>query len=94
MKVRNSLPLAQKRDKNSASCRRRGRTYVINKKNRRVSSSPGLNLHISDVLGVKARLVLGWCHAFFAAFLIALMLPLAASAAPPQPSRRPVHAAP
>ncbi len=41
MKIRNSLRSLKKRDKNSRVIRRRGRTYVINKKNPRFKARQG-----------------------------------------------------
>jgi large subunit ribosomal protein L36 len=41
MKIRNSLRTAKKRDKNCRVIRRRGRTYVINKKNPRLKARQG-----------------------------------------------------
>lgn len=41
MKVRNSLKTAKKRDKNCIVVRRRGRVYVINKKNPRLKARQG-----------------------------------------------------
>jgi len=41
MKVVNSLKSAKKRDKNCRVVRRRGRIYVINKRNRRFKARQG-----------------------------------------------------
>jgi large subunit ribosomal protein L36 len=41
MKVRNSLRSAKQRDKNCRVVRRRGRVYVINKKNPRMKARQG-----------------------------------------------------
>ncbi len=41
MKVRNSLKSAKSRDKNCVVVRRRGRVYVINKRNRRFKARQG-----------------------------------------------------
>ena len=41
MKIRNSLRSLKKRDKDSRVIRRRGRTYVINKKNPRFKARQG-----------------------------------------------------
>jgi large subunit ribosomal protein L36 len=41
MKIRNSLKSANTRDKNSVVVRRRGRVYVINKKNPRLKARQG-----------------------------------------------------
>ncbi|MFM7422397.1 MAG: type B 50S ribosomal protein L36 [Alphaproteobacteria bacterium] len=41
MKIRNSLKTAKTRDKNCAVVRRRGRVYVINKKNPRLKARQG-----------------------------------------------------
>ncbi len=41
MKIRNSLKTAKIRDKNCVVVRRRGRTYVINKKNPRLKARQG-----------------------------------------------------
>ncbi len=41
MKIRNSLKTAKTRDKNCVLVRRRGRTYVINKKNPRLKARQG-----------------------------------------------------
>jgi large subunit ribosomal protein L36 len=41
MKVRNSLRSLKKRDKNNKIVRRKGRTYVINKKNPRMKARQG-----------------------------------------------------
>ncbi len=41
MKVVNSLKSAKKRDKNCRVVRRRGRVYVINKRNRRFKARQG-----------------------------------------------------
>ena len=41
MKIRNSLKSAKKRDTNCRIVRRRGRVYVINKKNPRMKSRQG-----------------------------------------------------
>ena len=43
MKVRNSLRSLKKRDKDCRVIRRKGRVYVINKKNPAVQSPPGLS---------------------------------------------------
>jgi len=40
MKIRNSLKTAKTRDKNCVVVRRRGRVYVINKKNPRLRRLP------------------------------------------------------
>ncbi|MBI0536347.1 50S ribosomal protein L36 [Roseomonas nepalensis] len=41
MKIRNSLKTAKVRDKNCVLVRRRGRMYVINKKNPRLKARQG-----------------------------------------------------
>jgi large subunit ribosomal protein L36 len=41
MKVRNSLRSLKKRDKDNRLVRRKGRTYVINKKNPRMKARQG-----------------------------------------------------
>jgi large subunit ribosomal protein L36 len=41
MKIRNSLKTAKSRDKNCVLVRRRGRVYVINKKNPRLKARQG-----------------------------------------------------
>ncbi|WP_043834892.1 type B 50S ribosomal protein L36 [Muricoccus aerilatus] len=41
MKIRNSLKTAKLRDKNCVLVRRRGRMYVINKKNPRLKARQG-----------------------------------------------------
>lgn len=41
MKVRNSLRTLRKRDKNNRLVRRKGRTYIINKKNPRMKARQG-----------------------------------------------------
>jgi large subunit ribosomal protein L36 len=41
MKVRNSLRSLKKRDKDNKIVRRKGRTYVINKKNPRMKARQG-----------------------------------------------------
>lgn len=41
MKVRNSLRSLRKRDKNNRLIRRKGRTYIINKKNPRMKARQG-----------------------------------------------------
>jgi large subunit ribosomal protein L36 len=41
MKIRNSLKTAKIRDKNCVLVRRRGRVYVINKKNPRLKARQG-----------------------------------------------------
>jgi len=41
MKIRNSLKTARIRDKNCIVVRRRGRTYVLNKKNPRLKARQG-----------------------------------------------------
>lgn len=41
MKVRNSLRTLRKRDKNNRIVRRKGRTYIINKKNPRMKARQG-----------------------------------------------------
>ncbi len=41
MKVRNSLRTAKRRDKNCRIVRRRGRVFVINKKNPRMKARQG-----------------------------------------------------
>jgi large subunit ribosomal protein L36 len=41
MKIRNSLRSLKKRDKNNRVIRRRGRTYIINKKNPRFKARQG-----------------------------------------------------
>jgi len=41
MKVRNSLKTAKKRDKDCVVVRRKGRVYVINKKNPRMKARQG-----------------------------------------------------
>ena len=41
MKIRNSLKTAKTRDKNCVLVRRRGRVYVINKKNKRFKARQG-----------------------------------------------------
>jgi large subunit ribosomal protein L36 len=41
MKVRNSLRSLKKRDKDNRIVRRKGRTYVINKKNPRMKARQG-----------------------------------------------------
>jgi large subunit ribosomal protein L36 len=41
MKVRNSLRSLRKRDKNNRIIRRKGRTYIINKKNPRMKARQG-----------------------------------------------------
>ena len=41
MKVRNSLRSLRKRDKNNRIVRRKGRTYIINKKNPRMKARQG-----------------------------------------------------
>jgi len=41
MKVRNSLKSAKKRDKDCVIVRRKGRVYVINKKNPRMKARQG-----------------------------------------------------
>ena len=41
MKVRNSLKSAKKRDKDCVVVRRKGRVYVINKKNPRMKTRQG-----------------------------------------------------
>ncbi|MGX9967073.1 type B 50S ribosomal protein L36 [Roseomonas sp. F4] len=41
MKIRNSLKTAKTRDKNCILVRRRGRTYVLNKKNPRLKARQG-----------------------------------------------------
>ena len=41
MKIRNSLKTAKTRDKNCVVGRRRGRVYVINKKNPRLKARQG-----------------------------------------------------
>jgi large subunit ribosomal protein L36 len=41
MKVRNSLRSLKKRDKDNKVVRRKGRTYVINKKNPRMKARQG-----------------------------------------------------
>ena len=41
MKIRNSLTTAKIRDKNCVVVRRRGRVYVINKKNPRLKARQG-----------------------------------------------------
>jgi len=41
MKIRNSLKTARTRDKNCIVVRRRGRTYVLNKKNPRLKARQG-----------------------------------------------------
>jgi large subunit ribosomal protein L36 len=41
MKIVNSLKSAKKRDKNCRTVRRRGRTYVINKRNPRFKARQG-----------------------------------------------------
>ena len=41
MKIRNSLKTAKIRDKNCVVVRRRGRVYVINKKNPRLTARQG-----------------------------------------------------
>lgn len=41
MKVTNSLKTLKKRDRNNRVIRRRGRTYVINKKNPRMKARQG-----------------------------------------------------
>ncbi|MGG5886312.1 type B 50S ribosomal protein L36 [Falsiroseomonas sp. HC035] len=41
MKIRNSLKTAKVRDKNCILVRRRGRTYVLNKKNPRLKARQG-----------------------------------------------------
>lgn len=41
MKVRNSLKSAKKRDKDCVIVRRKGRVYVINKKNPRLKARQG-----------------------------------------------------
>ncbi|MBJ7253124.1 MAG: 50S ribosomal protein L36 [Roseomonas sp.] len=41
MKIRNSLKTAKIRDKNCVVVRRRGRVYVINKKNPRLKARQG-----------------------------------------------------
>ena len=45
MKVRNSLRSLKKRDKDCRIIRRKGRVYVINKKNPRFKARQGLNPH-------------------------------------------------
>jgi large subunit ribosomal protein L36 len=41
MKVRNSLRSLRRRDKNNRLIRRKGRTYIINKKNPRMKARQG-----------------------------------------------------
>ncbi|MBE9606405.1 50S ribosomal protein L36 [Acetobacteraceae bacterium H6797] len=41
MKIRNSLKTAKLRDKNCFTVRRRGRVYVLNKKNPRLKARQG-----------------------------------------------------
>ncbi|MGQ0742521.1 MAG: type B 50S ribosomal protein L36 [Alphaproteobacteria bacterium] len=41
MKVRNSLRSLRRRDKNNRIIRRKGRTYIINKKNPRMKARQG-----------------------------------------------------
>ena len=41
MKIRNSLKTAKTRDKNCVLVRRRGRVYIINKKNPRLNARQG-----------------------------------------------------
>ena len=41
MKVRNSLKSAKTRDRNCVVVRRRGRVYVLNKRNKRFKARPG-----------------------------------------------------
>ena len=41
MKVRNSLRSLRRRDKNNRIVRRKGRTYIINKKNPRMKARQG-----------------------------------------------------
>ena len=43
MKIRNSLKSLKGRHRDNRVIRRRGRTYVINKTNRRFKAPPGLN---------------------------------------------------
>jgi len=41
MRIRNSLRTAKKRDKNCRTVRRKGRVYVINKRNPRMKARQG-----------------------------------------------------
>ena len=53
MKIRNSLRSLKKRDKDCRVIRRRGRTYVINKKNPRFKARQGFSRSHSPFAGGK-----------------------------------------